>query len=96
MTGPIKVTFSALDGAQANLATAAGRMTEQLEALKRYLAPMVATWHGDAVEQYQVRQQQWDRAAQDMTLVLAQIGRALAAANESYLQVERANTNRWA
>jgi len=95
-TGPIKVTFSALAEAQASVTTTAGRMTAQLDELERFLAPMVATWSGQAAEEYGVRQRQWAAAAADMTLVLSQIGRALDTANDSYYQVEQANARRWA
>ncbi len=94
-TGPIKVTFSALTEAQTSVTTTAGRMTAQLEELKRFLAPMVATWSGQAAEEYGIKQRQWDTAAADMAVVLAQIGRALGAANDSYYQVEQANAGRW-
>jgi early secretory antigenic target protein ESAT-6 len=65
-TSEIKVTFSALAAAQADVATTASRITAQLEDLKRFLAPMVATWQGRAAEDYQVRQRQWDAAASDI------------------------------
>ncbi|MCW2719275.1 MAG: hypothetical protein QOG20_4015 [Pseudonocardiales bacterium] len=94
-TSEIKVTFSALAAAQADVATTASRITAQLEDLKRFLAPMVATWQGRAAEDYQVRQRQWDAAASDIAAVLAQIGAALGAANDGYQQVERANAARW-
>ena len=68
---------------------------EQLEDLRRFLAPMVATWQGAAAQDYQVRQKQWDTAAADLTAVLAQIGVALGAANDGYRQAEHANAARW-
>lgn len=92
----IKVTFAALESAQASVAGTVGRMSAQLEELKRHLAPMVATWEGRAAEEYGVRQRQWDTAAADLTSVLAQISTALGTANESYRQVEQANAARWA
>jgi WXG100 family type VII secretion target len=91
----IKVTFGELAGAQANLSGAAGRMTSQLDDLKRYLAPMVSTWEGQAAQDYQMAQRKWDTAAADLNAVLAQIGVAVGAANDSYQQVERRNAGRW-
>lgn len=91
----IKVTFSALGTAQADVSTTASRVSTQLEDLKRFLAPMVATWQGQAAEDYQVKQRQWDTAAADLAAVLAQIGVALGVANDSYQQVEQANAARW-
>jgi 6 kDa early secretory antigenic target len=94
-TSEIKVTFGALGAAQGDVATTASRITGQLEDLKRFLAPMVATWQGQAAVEYQARQRQWDSAAADITAVLSHIGVALGTANDSYQQVERANAARW-
>jgi ESAT-6 family protein len=91
----IKVTFGALETAQSDVSGVAGRMTSQLEDLKRFLAPMVATWEGQAATEYQARQRQWDTAAANLASVLGQIGVALGTANESYRQVEQANAARW-
>jgi WXG100 family type VII secretion target len=94
-TSEIKVTFGALGAAQSDVATTASRISGQLEDLKRFLAPMVATWHGQAAADYQLKQRQWDTAAADIAAVLAQIGVALGTANDNYQQVERANAARW-
>ena len=92
----IMVTFGEIAAAQQNVASTSQRMTTQLEDLKRFLAPMVASWTGQAAEDYQARQRQWDTAATDLTAVLSQIGVALGHANDGYQQVERANASRWA
>jgi 6 kDa early secretory antigenic target len=91
----IRVTFGALEAAQADVSGVATRMTGQLEDLRRFLAPLVATWEGQAATEYQDRQRQWDGAAAGLTAVLAQIGTAVGSANESYRQVEQANAARW-
>ena len=91
----IKVTFAALEAAQTDVSGVAGRMTGQLEDLKRFLAPLVATWEGQAATEYQAKQRQWDTAAASLTNVLGRIGAALGTANESYRQVEQANASRW-
>lgn len=91
----IRVTFSALNAAQGDVSTTASRISTQLEDLKRFLAPMVATWQGEAAELYGQKQRTWDTAAADLAAVLAQIGVALGSANESYQQVEHANAARW-
>lgn len=91
----IKVTFGALEGARANVAGTSGRISAQLEELRRFLAPLAATWEGQAAEDYRVKQRQWDTAAADLAAVLAQIGVALGTANDSYRQVEQANAARW-
>ncbi|MEJ3653954.1 WXG100 family type VII secretion target [Actinomycetes bacterium KLBMP 9759] len=97
MTSPeIKVTFSALAAAQADVSATAGRIAGQLEELKRFLAPMVATWQGQAADDYQLKQRKWDTAAADLAAVLGQIGVRLGAANDGYQQAELVNKRRWA
>jgi len=95
MGSEIKVTFGALAAAQSDVSGTAARITTQLEDLRRFLAPMVASWHGAAAQDYQVRQKQWDTAAVDLAAVLGQIGVALGEANDSYRQAEAANAARW-
>ena len=95
MTSAIKVTFGELANAQQNVARTAQQMTAQLEDLKRFLAPMVATWSGAAADDYNLKQRQWDTAAADLTAVLTQIGIAVGHANDGYQQVEAANARRW-
>ena len=91
----IKVTFGALEAARADVAGTATRISGRLEELERFLAPLVATWEGEAATEYRIKQRQWDTAAAELAAVLAQIGVALGAANESYRQVEQVNAARW-
>jgi WXG100 family type VII secretion target len=91
----IKVMFAALEAAQSDVSGVAGRMNSQLEDLKRFLAPMVAAWEGQAATEYTAKQRQWDDAAVNLAAVLGQIGVALGAANERYRHVEQVNAARW-
>ena len=91
----IRVTFSALAAAQSDVGSTAARIGTQLEDLRRYLAPMAATWEGDAAVYYQERQREWDAAAADLNAVLAQIGQSLGLASDSYRSVEQLNSGRW-
>lgn len=91
----IKVTFGELAAAHAGVTSTAARITGRLDELKRFLAPLAATWEGAAAADYQARQRQWDVAAADLAAVLARIGAALGSANENYQQVENANARRW-
>jgi early secretory antigenic target protein ESAT-6 len=91
----IRVTFGALEAARGDVAGTAARMSSQLDDLKRFLAPLVSSWEGQAAQEYQARQRQWDTAAAELTAVLAQVGVALGAANDSYRQVEASNAARW-
>jgi early secretory antigenic target protein ESAT-6 len=91
----IKVTFGALEAARADVAGTAARIDNRLSDLRRALAPLVAGWEGQAAAEYQAKQRQWDIAAADLAGVLAQIGVALGAANDSYRRVEQVNAARW-
>lgn len=91
----IKVTFGALEAAKADVAGTAARISTTLDDLKRSLAPLVATWEGQAAVEYRAEQRRWDTAAADLAAVLARIGAALGAANDNYRAVERANAARW-
>lgn len=91
----IKVTFGEIAAAQQNVAATAQRISGRLDELRRYLAPLAATWEGQAATDYRARQRQWDSAAADLAPVLARIGAALGAANDNYQQVEQANARRW-
>lgn len=93
--GEIKVSFAALESAATDVTGTAVRMNNELDNLKRYLAPMVATWGGGAAMEYRAMQQQWDTAAVGMTDVLTQIGVALRTAAAGYMQAETVNKNRW-
>ncbi|HVL83618.1 MAG TPA: WXG100 family type VII secretion target [Pseudonocardia sp.] len=92
---PIKVTFGALSTAQGDITTTATSMNSRLDDLRRYLAPMVATWEGEAATMYQARQREWDTAAHELNQVLQQVGVALGTANDNYRQVEQVNAARW-
>jgi 6 kDa early secretory antigenic target len=91
----IRVSFAALESARADVAQTATRISGRLDELRRFLAPLAATWDGRAAQDYQSRQRQWDTAATDLAAVLGQIGVAVAAANDGYRQVEQANAARW-
>ena len=95
MSSPIKVTFAALHDAQGDISASAQRIFGQLDELKASLAPMVATWEGEAYEAYAEKQRRWDTAAADLSTVLMQIGRVVGDANANYQQTERANAARW-
>jgi 6 kDa early secretory antigenic target len=91
----ILVTFGELTNAQQSVAHTAQRLNAQLDDLRRYLAPLVATWSGQAAQDYQAKQRRWDTSAADLNQVLTQIGVALGHANEGYQQVEQVNASRW-
>lgn len=80
----IKVTYGEIAAGQDAVAGTSRSVQQQLDDLKSYLAPLVASWTGAAAESYTVHQTQWDTAAADLNQVLAQIGVALGVANDNY------------
>jgi len=95
VSGEIMVTFGEISNAQSSVATTSRNINQQLDDLKAFLAPLVATWTGEAAESYQVKQRQWDTSAADLNQVLGQVGVALGTAHDNYRQAETTNTARW-
>jgi 6 kDa early secretory antigenic target len=91
----IKVTFGQLQATQEHTQQTVASMNTQLEDLKSYLAPIVSTWTGQAAENYNAKQQQWNQASTDLNEVLAAIGRALGSVNEGYASTESQNASRF-
>lgn len=96
MSSEVKVTFGELGAAQSNISSTVNAVNSQLDDLKRFLAPMVSTWDGQAAETYNALQRQWDNAAMQLNQVLAQIATAVGVANEQYQAAESTNTSRFA
>ena len=95
MDGMIKYNFGLIEGARADIQTTHNNYTGKLEDLKSYLAPLVASWEGDAATAYQAAQHKWDVAATDLNQVLAAIGTAVGAGNEGMQQAERSAASSW-
>ncbi|MGH3964637.1 MAG: WXG100 family type VII secretion target [Pseudonocardiaceae bacterium] len=99
MTTPgdqIKVTFGAIDSAASDTDTVASQIDQQLDDLKAYIAPLVASWTGEASTDYQALQTKWDTSAAELNDVLRQIATALRTSNENYNSAEQTNKAVWA
>jgi WXG100 family type VII secretion target len=98
MTTPgdqIKVTFGAIDSAASDTDTIATQIDQQLDDLKAYIAPLVASWTGEASTDYQALQTKWDTSAAELNQILRQISTALRTSNENYNSAEQANKAVW-
>jgi WXG100 family type VII secretion target len=93
--GRILVTFGAINEAAMDTDGIASQIAAQLSDLKNYLAPLVASWSGEASSDFQALQAKWDNSADDLNQVLRQISQSLRAAGDSYLNTERANKQIW-
>ena len=93
--GHILVTFGAINEAAMDTDSVASQIAQQLSDLKAYLAPLVASWSGDASSEYQALQSRWDASANDLNQVLRQMAQALRTAGDNYSSTERKNSSIW-
>lgn len=93
--GHMLVTFGAINEAAMDADSIATQIAQQLSDLNSYLAPLVASWSGDASSDFQALQAKWDSSAADLNQVLRQIAQALRVAAEEYRATESANSSIW-
>jgi WXG100 family type VII secretion target len=94
-SGELFVTFETIAQASQNVQRTFQSLTQKLDDLHSFLAPLVAEWTGSASEQYQAKQAQWTQAQNDLGQVLQAIGRVLEETHSSYQNTEQANTKAW-
>jgi WXG100 family type VII secretion target len=94
--GHLLVTLGAVDGAATDTDTVANHIDQQLDHLRSYLAPLAATWTGQASGDYHSLQARWDAAAAGLNAVLREMAAALRTAHGNYAQVEATNASIWA
>ena len=93
--GHILVTFGAINEAAMDTDSVASQIAQQMSDLKAYLAPLVASWSGEASSEYQALQSRWDASANDLNQVLRQMAQALRTAGDNYASTERKNSSIW-
>jgi early secretory antigenic target protein ESAT-6 len=93
--GQVIVNAQVLDEGAFDTDTVAGQIESQLSDLKGYLAPLVASWTGEASSDYQALQQKWNTSADDLNAVLRQIAGALRKASQDYVSGEHSNASMW-
>lgn len=94
--GHMVVTFQAIGDAAADCDNINGQFQRELEDLRKYLAPMVETWQGQAAVDYQALQARWDSSARDLSEILTEVAKGLRIAQQNYEETERANSSIWA
>lgn len=95
MSGRILVNFEALANAEQQINQCANQINSQLDELRQMLQPLVANWQGEAQQNYQVQQNNWNQAQQDALQVLQGIGRVVGAAHDAYVSTEKSNAATW-
>jgi len=93
--GHMLVTFGAVNEAAMDTDGVASQIAQQLSDLQAYLAPLVASWSGEASSEFQALQSKWDTSATDLNQVLRQISQSLRSAADNYLNTERTNSSIW-
>ena len=93
--GQVIVNAQVLDEGATDTDSVAGQIEQQLGDLKGYLAPLVASWTGEASTDYQALQQKWNTSADDLHAVLRQIAAALRTASQNYVSGEQSNASMW-
>jgi early secretory antigenic target protein ESAT-6 len=93
--GQVIVNAQVLDEGATDTDSVAGQIEQQLGDLKGYLAPLVASWTGEASSDYQALQQKWNTSADDLNAVLRQIAAALRTASQNYVSGEQSNASMW-
>jgi WXG100 family type VII secretion target len=93
------MAFMANTDNMATLVTTLGNASRQIEdrlvQLQKYADGLASTWTGPAAEAYATQKGNWDRAANDMNLLLGQFGLHLNNITDSIVSTERAATQRW-
>lgn len=93
--GQVIVDAQVLDEGASDTDLVAGQIEQQLSDLRGYLAPLVASWTGEASSDYQALQQRWNTTADDLNTVLREIAGALRTAAQNYVSGERRNASMW-
>lgn len=92
----LKVNFSTLAGAAADINAGAGQIESTLGDMDSQLQALRANWTGESASAYEAAKAKWTAAITDMRTLLAQIGSAVDTSGQEYQSTERTNTNRWA
>lgn len=91
----LKVNFSALSTAAADITGGANQLEAKLTEMDRSLQPLRANWSGEASSSYEAAKAKWTSAISDMKLLLADIGRAVDTSGQEYSSTEKNNAARW-
>ncbi|MBX9245625.1 WXG100 family type VII secretion target [Actinotalea ferrariae] len=91
----LKVNFSALSTAAADISTGANQLEAKLADMDRSLQPLRANWSGEASQSYEAAKSKWTSAISDMKLLLTDIGRAVDTSGQEYNSTEKNNAARW-
>ncbi|WP_284752385.1 WXG100 family type VII secretion target [Arthrobacter sp. efr-133-R2A-120] len=91
----ISVDTELLQLKSANVKATVDRISADVQAMKRGLDELQATWKGSAANNFQALVSEWTVTQNKVEASLASINLALSSAAASYLQTEQGNTQRF-
>ncbi|MEU4680155.1 WXG100 family type VII secretion target [Micromonospora sp. NPDC023737] len=91
----IRYNFGALNAAADSCGGAVKNLNGELEGLKSGIAPLLATWDGEARDAYGQRQAEWEAAATDLRDLLGRIEKALRESAAKMQAREAANRGKF-
>ncbi|XAS68371.1 WXG100 family type VII secretion target [Micrococcaceae bacterium Sec5.7] len=91
----ISVDTELLQLKSANVKATVDRISADVQAMKRGLDELQATWRGSAATNFQTLVTEWTLTQGKVEASLASINLALASAASSYAQAEQGNTQRF-
>ncbi|GHF88364.1 WXG100 family type VII secretion target [Amycolatopsis bartoniae] len=86
--GRILVDPATIHNAADHCKSAGGEIQSQFETLEHQLKKLIDGWTGDAMDQWHARQQEWNKALEDMNSLLARIAIALPEIADGYQQTD--------
>jgi WXG100 family type VII secretion target len=81
----IRVSYGALSTAEADIKASVARLRGSLVTLENGLGPIAAGWTGEASEFYREKQRQWNKAADELSMLLETIGGGVGEALVNYM-----------
>lgn len=87
--------FAGVADLHSRLVSGEKAIRDTLDRIESQVAPLVATWSGEAQADYVATQQRWNRAEAGLIQVLQDIGRIVSSGNDDMMATERRNQARF-
>ena len=91
----IKVEHGKLDTGSADVIAAARDIEARLNTLEDELKPLASDWTGAAKEAYREAKATWDKAIDDMIILLNQAGQNVDTSNQEYKAADARGAGRF-
>lgn len=91
----IKVEHGKLDAGSADVRAAAKDIETRLNTLEDELKPLASDWTGAAKEAYREAKATWDKAINDMIVLLDQAGTNVQTSNDEYKAADARGAGRF-